>query len=546
MRLTAHRDCDVLVVGAGIAGLRAALAAAGAGRQVVLASAGATFSGSSFYPGTWGLGLIGPENQADEGDLAAAILDVGRGMADPRLVSSFVSGIAPAVEELQAMGVRLKEAGDQNQREFIPCFDHKHRSWHGLLFSSLREVLTARLTQLGVELLPGVQLLELTRDGSRVDGAVLGGGGRLLWIRSGAVVLSCGGLGGLYHHRLTTGDVTSSAHWLALEAGAELVNLEFLQMMPGYVSPCPKTIFNEKTFRWVRLSDEAGRDILEGLPNAQALLEQRSGHGPFTSRLADRAVDLAILRHQGETGVTARYRPEMKEDTPEFVQTYFDWLSREKGLTMDDPVHIGIFAHASNGGIVIDCQGRTGVPGLYAAGEITGGMHGADRIGGLSTANGLVFGARAGRAAASALPAASGRAWVEFEPWQIPDAPALQGEMRRLMTRHALVLRSQEGLEEALSRLSTLSRRPRLHTGGEPADCIQSRTAAAQLGTARCVLTAQLLRRESRGSHFRQDFPQEDPALARPIRVRLSKGLPWAEYEPVRPPEGGLTDPITR
>ena len=86
-----------------------------------------------------------------------------------------------------------------------------------------------------------------------------------------------------------------------------------------------------------------------------------------------------------------------------------------------------------------------------------------------------------------------------------------------------------------------------MRTDGEPAECIQSRTAAAQLGTARCVLTAQLLRRESRGSHFRQDFPQEDPALARPIRVRLSKGLPWAEYEPVRPPpEGGLTDPITR
>ena len=107
MRLKYSRHCDVLVVGSGIAGIMAALAAAVAGRSVILASSGPVFSGSSFYPGTWGLGLIGPENEADQEDLVQSILEVGCGMADEAMVRAFVEGIAPAIEGVKAMGVQL-------------------------------------------------------------------------------------------------------------------------------------------------------------------------------------------------------------------------------------------------------------------------------------------------------------------------------------------------------------------------------------------------------------------------------------------------------
>lgn len=85
-----------------------------------------------------------------------------------------------------------------------------------------------------------------------------------------------GGYDGLFRDRLTTDDVAGAGQWLALEAGAELVNLEFMQMMPGYLNPCRKTIFNEKTFRYTRLTGPDGRDILENEPDRQALLECRS------------------------------------------------------------------------------------------------------------------------------------------------------------------------------------------------------------------------------------------------------------------------------
>lgn len=517
MKLEIACSCDVLVIGGGIAGIRAALSAAKAGRRVLLACKGRIFSGSSFYPGTWGLGLIGPESEADEADLIESIVQVGRGMADRELVSSFVRGITPAVEELTAMGVRLKEAKDQNQREFIPCFDHKHRAWHGLLFDSLREVCGRELERLGVGLLPKSELMELTRWEGRVDGAVLWSGGRFVWVKSGAVVLASGGTGGLYQRRLTTGDVCGTGQWLAAKAGASLVNLEFMQIMPGYFHPCSNTIFNEKVFRWARMTDETGQEIVSN----PRLLEERSGHGPFTSRLADREVDLAILRHQGETGVRVQYQFTEGEPLPEFVKTYFDWLEQEKGLTAGDPVFIGMFAHASNGGVQIDARGWTGVPGLYAAGEVTGGMHGADRIGGLSTANGLVFGGRAGLAAAEAC-ADSARRSLEFELRHLPETGAKRETLQGLMTRHALVLRSREGLESALAQVEALRKEP-WETGGSLEEAADSRRLEAQLGTAWCVLRAQLRRNESRGSHFREDCPQEDPAQENPACIQLSK-----------------------
>ena len=307
MRLEYTKHCDVLVAGSGIAGIMAALAAAGAGRSVILASSGPVFSGSSFYPGTWGLGLIGPENEADQEDLVQSILEVGCGMADETMVRAFVAGIGPAIEGVKAMGVQLKAAADQNQKDFIPCFDRKHRSWNGLLFDSMRQVFSRKMEESGVEQLPGCELLQLIKTGERVGGAVICQKGELTAVRCGALVLATGGYGGLFRDRLTTDDVAGAGQWLALEAGAELVNLEFMQMMPGYLSPCRKTIFNEKTFRYTRLTGPDGRDILENECDRQALLECRSTHGPFTSRLASKRVDLAMVK-------AAQAAPEQKAE----------------------------------------------------------------------------------------------------------------------------------------------------------------------------------------------------------------------------------------
>ena len=523
MILPLNQRCDVLVVGSGIAGLMSALEAAEAGCAVTLLTSSHLFSGSSFYPGTWGLGLIGPEDKADQADLARTIHQVGCGMADPALVDVFVAGIHPAIEKVRSMGVKLRRAEQKEQREFIPCFDHKNRDWNGIEFDSARQVFGQRMDQLGVQVLEQCEVLQLVREENRVRGAVVSRQGQLGYLGCRALVLATGGYGSLFRYHLCTGDVSGLGQALALEAGCSLVNMEFMQMMPGYLSPAPKTIFNEKTFRFTQLRRGDGTPLLPEDEQSQRLLELRSGHGPFTSRLASKAVDLALFQAflDDPTGVEVTYSPQLHQEMPEFIATYFDWLKQAKGLTIDDSIHIGLFAHAANGGIAIAPDTSTGVDGLFACGEVTGGMHGADRIGGLSTANGLVFGGRAGRAAAAAcMSAPQPPEHCAFDGWSYADSTGALHTLQDVMFRSAMALRSEEGLTSALVRLDQLEDQLARQNCDAPGPIAQSRRLAGQLTTARCVLQAALLRRESRGSHYRVDHPQQDQAMERQILVR--------------------------
>lgn len=523
MILPLNQRCDVLVVGSGIAGLMSALEAAEAGCAVTLLTSAHLFSGSSFYPGTWGLGLIGPADGADQADLARTIRAVGCGMADPELVDTFVSGIHPAIEKVRSMGVKLRRAGQKEQREFIPCFDHKNRDWNGIEFDSARQVFSQRIEQLGIQVLEQCEVLQLVRDEGRVCGAVVSHRGQLGYLGCRALVLATGGYGSLFRYHLCTDDVSGLGQSLALEAGCSLVNMEFMQMMPGYLSPAPKTIFNEKTFRFTQMRRSDGTPLLPEHEQTQRLLELRSGHGPFTSRLESKAVDLALFQAflDDPAGVEVTYSPRLHQDMPEFIATYFDWLKQAKGLTIDDPIHIGLFAHAANGGVAIAPDTSTGVEGLFACGEVTGGMHGADRIGGLSTANGLVFGGRAGRAAAAAcLAAPLPPEHCAFDGWCYADPANVLHTLQDLMFRSAMVLRSEEGLTSALAQLDQLEGQLKRQSCDSPAPIAQSRRLAGQLTTARCVLQAALLRRESRGSHYRTDHPQPDQTMERQIWIQ--------------------------
>ena len=239
MEFETTRTFDVLVVGGGIAGTTAALHAARSGARTAIACAGALFSGSSFYPGTWGLGLVGPESSDDEDDLVRAILEVGCGAALPKLVSVFVRDIPSAIDELEAAGVRLMRPDRPDEREFVPCFDRKHRLWRGIVRESYEEAVRRELERLGVEVLPGRTLVDLVERDGAVAGAVLAARGKAAFepVDSKATVLATGGFGGLFERRLTANDVTGSAHAVALAHGCALVNLEFMQMMPGLVSP---------------------------------------------------------------------------------------------------------------------------------------------------------------------------------------------------------------------------------------------------------------------------------------------------------------------
>lgn len=533
MLLKKSHDCNVLVIGSGIAGISAALVAAESGSSVILACKGKLFSGSSFYPGTWGLGLIGPSGKNDEADLAQTIQTVGCQMGTPEMVDAFVSGITPAIAHIREMGVKLRRADNGTQKEFIPCFDHKHRDWNGIEFDSAREVFSRRLKELNVKILAECEVLDLVKSSDCVNGAVVVFGGQLQYIGCGAVVLASGGYGSIFKYHLCTEDVMGIGQHMALKAGCRLVNMEFMQMMPGYIKPAYKTVFNERTFRFTDFKRADGSDLLNK-EQVQAL-GIRSGHGPFTTRLDSKVVDIALFKAftEDEGGVKATYSEEMKKNPPEFVLVYFDWLKQAKGITMDDPIYVGVFAHAANGGVRTNPDTSTDVPGLFAAGEVTGGMHGADRIGGLSTANGLVFGTIAGRTAADfAAKAGPSSDSCEYIPMSAPGCEEALKKLQQTMFQNAMVLRCEQGLMESLNVVQSLRRSvtEQLRPDENPKQVAKTQRFLARCTTAESVLRAALLRKESRGSHYRTDYPEQDPKQEKQIIVEMYDDTIHAEY----------------
>lgn len=504
---------DVLVIGSGIAGLCAAIEAARAGATVTIASAGKTMSGSSFFPGTWGLGLIGPTDTADEQDLIDTIQTVGGGVADSTLVQTFVHGIPQAIQWLeQDLGVELQRpqsAESAKQKQFIPCFDHKTHIWRGLSRKPLEDACTAQIELLGIHLLPRHELIDLVEDTTgKITGSVLydRANENLVPMAAKATIIAAGGTGGLFERSLTSADVLSSSQAIALAHGATLTNIEFMQMMPGFIEPKRNLVFNEKTWRYVHVDQPV--DIAD--EKLENLLEQRSGYGPFTSRLASRAIDLAIDQ-AGAEGLALHY-DFPQENVPEFVQTFASWLQDEHGIAPTDEMRVAMYAHAANGGIKIDKTAFTGVEGLYACGEATGGMHGADRIGGLSSANGIVFGRIAGASAAQAaqeVPEAALKVDIALPQHGIAatDAERLTRSLKHTMSTYCMINRTETGLSAALQELEGLKSESAALSMKDARDSQITALSRlqSQLLLATEMVKAMRMRTESLGSHYRAD-----------------------------------------
>lgn len=541
---------DVLVVGAGFAGAIAAIRAAEAGARVSIASEDAVFSGSSFCKGAWGFGLMGPENPADAENFARRIEYVGMGMTDHALVDYLAHHILGEVEDLGRLGLRMAEPKNKaTEREYIPCFDNKVRSWFLFFKRQVRDALAEQFARLGIQQLPDTEIVRLCRDGEAIAGAAAVHHGRLVHISCGSVILASGGLAPMFRCRCGNDGISVMGQALALDAGAALANLEFIQMIPGFIRPHFRTLCNERAFRFSKFFDyDTGEPLMQpggGIDWARAL-DERSTHGPFSTRLYSRHVDIRLFeafRRSGQ-GVRMRYDDAIKSHPSEFSDYYFRWLREEKGLGFDDEIIVGNFYHAANGGICIDAASSAGLPGLYACGEATTGMHGADRIGGMSLANGLVFGSVAGREAASfSAQAGRGGSFCQLPDFAVEDAGKEMERILDLSFRHMMLVRNEQGLSETLRELWGIMDRVRAHRRpfrpqlGEmvPESYRDTLRLLSMVTAARAAAGAMLLRRESRGAHYRSDYPETREELGQRIVVRRGKdGEPAVSFEAPR------------
>ncbi len=373
---------DVVVVGGGLAGISAALSARSHGASVALACDGSLCGGSSFSRNTWGLGMVcessSPLDRAHR-SLSKAMEDIGMGLCTPGLPERLTADAASAIEWLASLGAQLIVPNDANQREYVPCFDDTVRTWHGFVSSRSRDALRSAVAGAGIQVFEDCQLIRAFGDGQVRGVLTLHKNSMPLLFHTLSLVITTGGLAGHYQSHICPAS-HGIGHLCALELGASVVNLEFQQLMVGYLSPLDGVVFNEKLWRWVDLRVREGTLPSPTQPSLDAALEAHSWHGPFTAQRCSRLVEELVCQHdKGE--VLTRIDPRMLTgDAPELVAEYVRWLESEYGVSAGQELAIGLFAHSSNGGIAIDEDGRTDVPGLYAAGEAAGGVHGADRI----------------------------------------------------------------------------------------------------------------------------------------------------------------------
>ncbi len=516
---------DFLIIGSGIAGLRAAVELAGAGTVLILTKAEPREGNTGYAQG----GIAAAVGPGDSPALHAAdTMAAGDGLCDARAVEVLVEEGPRYVRELMAWGAAFDREADGSPALAIEGAHSARRVLHArdATGREIGRILWLRASALaGVRTTDHARAVELVVDNARCAGArVLHEDGTMNVATAGLVLLATGGAGHVFSDTTNPPVATGDGVAMAYRAGAAVTDLEFVQFHPTALRVAGQPRF---------LLSEALRGEGARLVNASgdAFMTRYDPAGDLAPR--DR-VARALERESRRTGQPVYLS--MAHLDPAFVHDRFPLIShacRDAGLDLArDRIPVGPAAHYVMGGVETDLDGRTSIAGLYAAGEVAcTGVHGANRLASNSLLEGLVFGARAGRAMldeGSRLPGFTGSrvqgSRVQGSGVQgsgvhgsrvhgsaelgvrVPRASDLQA----LMWRDVGLFRNRAALAEALGQIEPWwTDVDGALRDGAPLDA-EGWRAASVLTVGRLIARAALRREESRGAHYREDYPARD------------------------------------
>jgi L-aspartate oxidase len=503
-------DVDFLIIGSGIAGLRAAITLASAGRVLILTKAGASESNTGYAQGGIAAALGADDAPAAH---AADTIRAGDGLCDENAVRILTNEGPRYVLELIAWGARFDRDVDGRPALGLEAAHSVRRILHAGDATG-REIGRALLTR--VVTLPSVRSIshalvtELVADDSVVRGArFFDEDGQPHEVRARATLLATGGAGYVFRETTNPAVATGDGIALAYHARARVTDLEFVQFHPTALNRpgAPRFLISEALRgEGARLVNAKGEPFM-GRYHPQGDLAPRDIVARSIAREAERAGPIFLtLAHLDQS----------------HVQTRFPTISQMCGqLGLDlavDPIPVGPAAHYLMGGVETDDWGRTSLEGLFAAGETAcTGVHGANRLASNSLLEGLVFGARAAEAmtepSRAARPMSNRRdaGPSEFESTvQAGEAWPDSGAVRDLMWKAVGLFRTRDGLRDAVARLSAAYLAERAAMKPESTTDAGAWRRFNLLTVAWLIARAALRREESRGGHFRADFPARD------------------------------------
>ncbi|MFO8031759.1 MAG: FAD-dependent oxidoreductase [Desulfohalobiaceae bacterium] len=524
---------DVLVLGSGLAGLCAAVYCRRQGLDVLVCSKSKPGLGScsAISQGHFraSIGDFGPEEHKN------LTLQAGKGLNQLDKLQALTENAARDVQELQEFGVTLagRAKGYDCQAKQL-----------GLEGRCITRPMTRQAESLGVRFQAPFFAWRIAVQDNRAVGVWGFEPGKeepvLLTCRS--LILATGGAGSIYAQTDNPQGMIGDGYALSLEAGLSLMDMEFVQFYPLCTGQSRTSLLLPP------LLGEVGT-----LENAQAE-DIVSKYGIQTRPLAIAARDelCQAMALEAEAGLvfpdgSLRLRLQQKDSIwrearktfgVQSTQALRSWAEK-LAAKQQGSISIKPAAHFCMGGIAGQADAGTPIQGLFAAGEVTGGLHGANRLGGNALAETAVFGKLAAQGAAQAACDLQDPHWSKLEPApQFSTPPVedpgqsisqLRQKLQMLIWLHAGILRSKESLESGLKELDVLKTEFERHAPA-PRSRIKALELANMLQVAKAILTAALAREESRGSHYRSDFPHTDQALDKHIYPRLQEGrlqLDW-------------------
>jgi L-aspartate oxidase len=504
---------DFIIVGGGVAGLRAAIGLAPAGRVLVLTKAEPAESNTGYAQG----GIAAAIGDDDSPALHAAdTVRAGDGLCDEEAVRVCVEEGPRYVRELIDWGARFDRAPDGRPALGREAAHSVRRVLHAgdATGREIGRVLWERVRALdAVETIDHALVTRLLVDGGLASGVgYFDAGGARHDVRARATLLATGGAGQVFRETTNPSVATGDGVALAFDAGARVADLEFVQFHPTALNRAgaPRFLISEA------LRGEGARLVND---RGEAFMPRYHADGDLAPR---DVVARSLVRESERTGGPVFLT--LAHLDSDYVRRRFPTIAAmcaQIGLDLArDRIPVGPAAHYIMGGVDTDVWGRTSVAGLFAAGEVAcTGLHGANRLASNSLLEGLVFGARAAQVMTEppqAAPMKAGRHEsgpisnpqppIPHAQSLIPDPQSLTPEaIRDLMWQSVGLFRHREGLERAVAALDAAD------AAAYPPDAAGARHRHL-VTVARLIARGALRREESRGGHFRQDFPRRDDA----------------------------------